>query len=147
MPSFSAMDISGSALYAGRVHMEVIASNIANAGSTRSERGGPYRRLITLLAAKENRVPPEYRARPREGVFDGRGVQVLGVVEDQSPLPLKFDPDHPDAGPDGFVAMPNVDPLSEMADLIIAARSYEANITVFNATKQMAMKALEIGKA
>ncbi len=76
----------------------------------------------------------------------GNGVKVTKIMEDQTPFKLVYDPSHPDADPNGYVRLPNVDPLKEMVDLMSATRSYEANVTVFNATKGMLMKALEIGK-
>ncbi len=146
MASFAAMDVSASALTAERFHMEVVASNLANASSTRSARGGPYRRLMAVMAANEERWDPAHPGNAAT-TFAGAGVRVLGVMEDPSDLPLRYDPGHPDAGPDGYVAMPNVDPAVEMVDLIAASRAYEANVTALNAAKQMAMKALEIGRA
>jgi flagellar basal-body rod protein FlgC len=96
---------------------------------------------------------------PNEGTFStylqaamnsrssvGNGVKVAKIIEDKTPFKLVYDPTHPDANRDGYVQLPNVDPLKEMVDLISATRSYEANVTVFNATKGMLMKALEIGK-
>ena len=76
----------------------------------------------------------------------GNGVKVTRIVEDDTPFQLVYDPEHPDANEEGYVKMPNVDPLTEMVDLMSATRSYEANVTVFNASKNMLMKALEIGK-
>lgn len=145
MSLFRGLDISASGLTAERLRMDVIAGNVANAASTRSDRGGPYRRLMTQLAPEERVgfLPTS----PGIDSFAGLGVRVLSVVEDPSPLPSIYDPTHPDAGPDGYVLMPNVNPVVEMVDLITATRAYEANATVFNAAKQMAMKALEIGKA
>lgn len=143
MASFQAMDISASGLSAERMRMEVIASNLANATSTRSSRGGPYRRLLTVLSADEQRL----QGTNSRTSFAGAGVRVLGVVEDPSPFALRYDPTHPDANAEGYVAMPNVEPATEMVDLITASRAYEANVTALNAAKQMAMKALDIGKA
>lgn len=140
---FQAIDTSATGLLAERLRMDVIASNIANAYSTRTTGGGPYRRLMTVLAAE---AAPE-SASPSTSSFSGRGVRVTGIVEDQTPLPTIYDPEHPDAGTDGYVRMPNVNPVTEMVDLITATRAYEANVTVMNAAKQMALKALDIGRA
>jgi flagellar basal-body rod protein FlgC len=146
MASFYAMDISASGLSSERMRAEVIASNLANASSTRSSRGGPYRRLLTVLSANEERWQPGRSVHGRAR-FAGVGVSVLGIVEDSSPLPMRYDPSHPDADAEGYVTMPNVDPAMEMVDLITASRAYEANVTALNAAKQMAMKALDIGRA
>jgi flagellar basal-body rod protein FlgC len=142
---FRGLDISASGLTAERLRMDVIASNVANAVSTRSDRGGAYRRIVAVLGARED---GERVYRPSgEVTFRGAGVRVLRLVEDPSPFRLIYDPVHPDARADGYVEMPNVDPVTEMVDLISATRAYEANVTVLNAAKQMAMKALEIGRA
>lgn len=145
MGLFRSLDISASGLTAERLRMDVIAGNVANASSTRSNQGGAYRRLMTILAAQEQ--PDDVHRPSGASTFSGAGVRVLRVVEDGSPLPLIYNPAHPDAGPDGYVQMPNVNPVTEMVDLIAATRAYEANITMVNAAKQMAMKALEIGRA
>jgi flagellar basal-body rod protein FlgC len=135
MGIFSSMDISASGLFAQRVRLDVIANNIANANTTRTPAGGPYRRQEVVLST-------------RAGVFDPKdaGVQVDAIVE--SPLPPKrvYDPSHPDAGPDGIVAFPNVNIVEEMVDLITATRAYEANVAAVNAARSMASKALEIGR-
>lgn len=139
---FRGLDISGSGLTAERLRMDVIASNVANASSTRSDQGGAYKRLVAVLEARGG----SYGSLGEAG-FSGAGVRVSRVIEDPSPLRLVYDPTHPDARPDGYVEMPNVNPVMEMVDLIAAARAYEANVTVLNASKQMAMKALDIGRA
>lgn len=145
MRLFQGMDTSASALLAERLRMDVIASNLANQNSTRSASGGAYRRLMVSLAARETLPRRQHGTTP--AAFGGVGVQVTGVSEDQSPLPRTYDPSHPDADAEGYVSMPNVNPVHEMVDLITAVRAYEANVTVLNAAKQMAMNALEIGKA
>ncbi|NLN19605.1 MAG: flagellar basal body rod protein FlgC [Firmicutes bacterium] len=138
---FRSFDISASGLTAERLRMDVIAGNVANANSTRSDRGGAYRRLMVVL--QERSFGP---SAPHER-FSGAGVRVFRIAEDPSPLPLVYNPSHPDARPDGYVEMPNVNPVAEMVDLIAAARAYEANVTVFNASKEMAKRALDIGRA
>lgn len=131
--------VSASGLTAERFRLDLIANNLANINSTRTAAGGAYRRKVAIFeeclytAAQKDR-------------FTGRGVQVAAVVEDATPLPLIYNPAHPDADSQGFVAMPNVKVVNEMADLITASRTYEANVNVFNASKAMALKALEIGK-
>jgi flagellar basal-body rod protein FlgC len=130
--------------------MDVISSNMANADSTRSVNGeGPYRRKSVILEPKEGQFSSFLNKAMSKGGGNsvGYGVKVSRIVEDrETPAKLVYDPTHVDADENGYVAMPNVDPLREMVDLISATRSYEANVTVFNASKGMMMKALEIGK-
>ncbi|HHT26246.1 MAG TPA: flagellar basal body rod protein FlgC [Firmicutes bacterium] len=147
MPLFRTIDISASGLTAERLRMDVIASNIANANSTRSPNGTAYRRLIAVLEAAETEDGKARRSLRQADLFRGAGVRVGSVAADQSPLQTIYDPTHPDADAAGYVTLPNVNPVTEMVDLIAATRAYEANVTVLNATKQMALKALEIGKA
>jgi flagellar basal-body rod protein FlgC len=145
MDFFSAIDVSSSALTAERTRMNLISSNLANANATRTPEGGPYKRKDAVFAA----TPMESRF---NRVLDGatgkevRKVQITQIVEDQNPPRLQYDPGHPDANPQGYVAMPNVNVVEEMADMIGATRAYEANITAVQAAKSMAMKTLEIGK-
>ncbi|RKO60961.1 flagellar basal-body rod protein FlgC [Caldibacillus debilis GB1] len=145
---FSSLSIPASALTAQRLRMDVISSNIANAETTRGRYVNgewvPYRRKMVVLEPKENSFSSYLNTEiSRQGAG---GVKVTRIVEDPSPFQLVYDPDHPDSGEDGYVRYPNVDPLREMVDLISATRSYEANVTTFNAAKGMLMKALEIGK-
>ena len=150
MSIFNGMNISASALTMQRFRMDVISSNIANAETTRAtfENGEwqPYRRKVVEIEPKENTFQSMLQSAMNNESKSGAGVKVRRVVEDQSPLKQVYDPDHPDANEDGYVFYPNVDPLKEMVDLMSATRSYEANVTAFNATKGMLMKALEIGK-
>jgi flagellar basal-body rod protein FlgC len=145
MDSATALAISASGLRAQRLRMDVIAANLANAESTRTPQGGPYRRRDVVLEAV-----------PRGEAFDdmlGTGataspaVKVSRVVEDRRPPRVVFDPGHPDADARGYVAMPNVNVVTEMVDLMAATRAYEANVTALNATKRMMEAALEIGRA
>ncbi len=138
MAFLKSLDISASALTAQRMRMDVISQNIANATTTRTASGGPYRRRVVVMS--ENSFSTVF------GKTLGGGVKVSGIVEDASGFEYKFDPDHPDANELGFVAMPNVDEVEEIIDMMSASRSYEANVTVLNATKSIAMKALEIGR-
>lgn len=140
MSFLSALDISASGLTAQRVRMDVISQNIANADTTRTEDGGPYRRKTTVLAAKSGSFSSYY------GNAIGKGVYVAQIGEDMSDFNYEYDPTNPDADANGYVAYPNVDETTEMVDMMSATRSYEANVTAFNATKDMALKALEIGK-
>jgi flagellar basal-body rod protein FlgC len=146
MDFFSSLTVSSSALSANRTRMNLISSNLANAGTTRTPEGGPYKRKDAVFTATP------LASNPFERVLDGttarevRTVEVSRIIEDQSPPRLQFDPGHPDANPQGYVAMPNVNVVEEMADMIGASRAYEANVTAVQAAKSMAMKTLEIGR-
>jgi flagellar basal-body rod protein FlgC len=142
MDFFSAMDISASALTAERTRMNLISSNLANANSTRSAEGGPYRRKDAVFTA----TGAGSFGRALTRASDLRGVQVSQIVEDQNPPRLQYEPTHPDADARGYVAYPNVNVVEEMADMISASRSYEANITAVNAAKNMALKTLDLGR-
>jgi flagellar basal-body rod protein FlgC len=138
MGSFSSFDISASGIYAQRVRMDVIANNVANADSTRTPSGGPYRRqTVTFRAVYEDAVGN----RPIPA-----GVKVDGIVEDATDYRMVYDPGHPDADASGYVKMPNVNVVEEMVDMISATRAYEANVTALNATKSMISTAIEIGR-
>lgn len=145
MDFFSAIDVSSSALSAERTRMNLISSNLANANVTRTPEGGPYKRKDSVFTA----TPV---ANPFSRVLDGatakqvRKVEVSDIVEDQNPPRLQYDPSHPDANAQGYVAMPNVNTVEEMTDMISATRMYEANVTAVQAAKNMALKTLEIGK-
>lgn len=145
MGFFKAMDISGSALTAQSFRMDVIAQNVANADTTRTENGTPYQRKTTVLSEKTGSFE-SYFSKATGSSSGGGGVEVTKTEADPSPFELVYNPDHPDANADGYVEMPNVDLVQEYVDMISATRSYEANITVMNATKNMALKALEIGR-
>jgi len=126
--------------------MDVISENIANAEVTRTADGTPYRRRNVVLG--ERKLTTSFAdeltgARARLG---GDGVQVVQVVEDEGDFKMVYNPTHPDADENGYISLPNVDTVTEMVDLLSATRSYEANITAFNTTKNMAIKALDIGK-
>jgi len=129
--------------------MDVISSNMANVDSTRATQVNgewvPYRRKSVVLEPKENNFSSFLNVAMNRSEV-GNGVKVTRIVEDDTPFKEVYDPEHPDANEFGYVQMPNVDPLREMVDLISASRSYEANVTVLNASKGMLMKALEIGK-
>ena len=140
--------ISASALRAERLRLDVISSNLANANTTRTPEGGPYRRHNVVF---ESHLM-EAGARSAEADFDTlsaeavRTVEVTRVVEDTSPLRQVFDPGHPDANAEGYVAYPNVNPVAEMVDLMAATRAYEANVAAVNATKRVLEAALSIGR-
>ncbi|MBI4083392.1 MAG: flagellar basal body rod protein FlgC [Candidatus Lambdaproteobacteria bacterium] len=146
MNFLTAMETSSSGLAAQRFRMNVIAANIANAQTTRTPEGGPYRRRDVVFGALPAPRTFEEELRSRVTPEQPLHVKVLGVTVDRRPPVLKFDPSHPDANEEGFVAMPNINATEEMVNLMLATRSYEANVAAFNATKSMALKALDIGK-
>src|SRR5690554_2843541 len=126
--------------------MDVISNNLANANTTRTEDGGPFRRQLAVFAPRGVHRLPIRGLRTSVSTGVGEGVRVAAIVQDDAPPRMVYDPSHPDADEDGMVAMPNVDIVREMVDLISASRAYEANVTTINALKSMAMKALEIGR-
>ncbi|MDA0171100.1 flagellar basal body rod protein FlgC [Solirubrobacter taibaiensis] len=140
------MEISGSALTAQRLRMNVTAENIANAETTKGADGNPYRRKeVTLQSVGQAGTFGSQlsRAMGTSGVAPG-GVQATEITEDQTNGKLVYDPSHPDADEQGYIRMPNVDTVTEMVDLIDAQRAYEANVTAMSAAKQMFAKTLEI---
>jgi flagellar basal-body rod protein FlgC len=147
MGYFSALDVSASGLTAQRLRMDTISQNIANANTTRTEKGTPYRRKVVVFEEKSPGTPfSQYLSESSKGRIAGNGVRVARIDEDPSDFRKVYDPGHPDADNEGYVRMPNVDILTEMVNMISATRSYEANVTAINTTKSMAVKALEIGK-
>ncbi|MGM9966788.1 flagellar basal body rod protein FlgC [Rummeliibacillus sp. TYF005] len=151
MSIFHSMDTTGSALTAQRLRMDVISSNMANADTTRAKRVNgkwvPYTRKTVTLTPKEGSFSNYLNVAMGGNGKMGNGVKVSSINEDTStPYKLVYDPTNPDADKDGYVQTSNVDSLKEMVNLISATRSYEANVTVFNANKSMLSKALEIGK-
>ena len=136
-----ALDISVSGISAERVAMELIASNIANINTTRTAFGGPYRRRIAVMGE----VPVSfdtYLSQAEKNISGG--VEVVDVVEDQTPFQKVYKPGHPDADAQGFVYLPNVDLSEEMVEMMYSQRLYEANITAFNATKKMMQDTMQI---
>ncbi len=146
MSMFDAMDISTSGLSAQRTRMKVISSNLANINTTRTPSGGPYRRKETIFAAMPTNKSFLQELTSQEKDDGSRQVKVVGIVEDGRAPKLKYAPDHPDANEEGYVEMPNVDMVEEVTNMMIAKRSFEANIASINATKNMIVRALEIGK-
>ncbi|MDR3579069.1 MAG: flagellar basal body rod protein FlgC [Oryzomonas sp.] len=143
MDFFNSMNISSSALTAERTRMNLISSNLANANTTRTPEGGPYKRKDAVFSA----TPVESsfnRVLNSAAGQQSRQVEVTDIVEDKTPPRMQYEPGHPDANAQGFVAMPNVNVVEEMADMISASRSYEANVTAVQAAKAMALKTLEI---
>ncbi len=165
MDLLNAMKISATGLNAHRTKMNLIAENLANVDTTRTEEGGPYRRKMvvfkgddinnfkSVLEKKEEKnklgriefSPIEFEDEKK--TTSGSGVKVNEIVQSQENFRIVYNPAHPDSDPiTGYVAMPNVDHLTEMADMIVAKRSYEASVTAMSNTKSMILKALEIGK-
>ncbi|MCI1943669.1 flagellar basal body rod protein FlgC [Clostridium luticellarii] len=140
--AFNTLRISASGLSAERLRMDTVASNMANAETTRGADGQPYRRKVAVFQENLNSELNKNGQYTRVPM----GVKAIGVVEDPSPLRRVYDPANPDADADGYVSMPNVNILNEMADMMVATRSYEANVSAVNAEKSMFSKALEIGK-
>jgi flagellar basal-body rod protein FlgC len=145
MDFLSSLNISGSGLTAQKLRMDVISQNIANAEVTRTENGTPYRRKMVVLSSIKGENSFRDALDKATKVKTG-GVQVQNIIEDQSPLVPVYNPNHPDADEEGYVMLPNVNTAQEMIDMLGASRAYEANVTAFNATKTMALKALEIGR-
>ncbi|MDW5264327.1 MULTISPECIES: flagellar basal body rod protein FlgC [Acidobacteriaceae] len=174
MNLFGVMDVSASALKAERVRAEVVASNMANAETTRTPEGGPYQRHHVVFEAEGGgSFQSSLMSQMNEGTSDGLGgfdtgfssgftndlssdvtasngapggVAVTGVIADQSAPLRRYDPQHPDAGPDGFVAYPDINPLTEMTDLMGATRSYGMNASAVQAEKNMVGSSLDILK-
>jgi len=145
MDFFDALHVSASGLSAQRLRMNLISANLANMNTTRTKDGGPFRRKDPVFSAQAPGASfrEVLRNRQKEMV---KKVAVIGIVED-SRLPIrKHDPDHPDADEDGYVALPNINVMEEMVNMISATRSYEANVAAVKAAKDMALKALEIGQ-
>jgi flagellar basal-body rod protein FlgC len=164
MNLFGLMETSGSAMQAERMRAEVVAANMANAETTRTESGGPYRRQMVVFAANQGDTgfadsmahasSPADSAAPAllpapamssHGVAPG--VHIAQVVEDPAPPLKRYDPGHPDAGPDGYVAYPDINPLTEMVDLMGATRAYGLNGSAVQAEKTMISSALEIARS
>ncbi|MBQ3601778.1 MAG: flagellar basal body rod protein FlgC [Lachnospiraceae bacterium] len=145
MSAFGAMDISASGMTAQRLRTDIIAQNIANVNTTRDENGVTYKRKTVVFEEKPSNSFNDYLSVASGSI--GNGVKVSQIVEDtDTPMTMVYDPSHPDANEEGYVLYPNVNTVTEMTNLIDASRSYEANVTAFNATKSMTMQALEIGK-
>lgn len=145
MSFLSSLDITSSALSAQRLRMDVVAENVANIDTTRTANGEPYRRRYVVFQERDNPQFSDYLNDSISGAA-GAGVRVATIEEDTEDFQLEYNPTHPDADEFGYVRLPNVDLVQELVDMMSATRSYEANATVFNATKGMAMTALEIGK-
>ncbi len=145
MSVFGSVDISATGMTAQQTRTDIIAQNIANANTTRDADGNVYQRKMVVFSEKSFPSFSDSLAQATGTV--GKGVAVSQIVEDGSEGNKVYDPSHPDADEDGYVTYPNVNTVTEMTDLIDASRSYEANVTALNASKNMALKALDIGKS
>lgn len=143
MDLFRSIEVSASGLTAERLRLDLIASNLANAESTRTASGGPYRRRVAVFAPGTTSMGfREMFASTLSSPV--QGVKVVAIQEDKSPTRKVYNPGHPDAGPDGYVEYPNVDVVTEMVDLVAATRAYEANVTAIEAARSMIQRALEM---
>jgi len=145
MNFLDAFHISSSGLTAQRLRMNLISGNLANINTTRTSQGGPYKKKDAVFAAHANQQSFRNMLKSQ---MTGKSseVKVVGIIDDPRPPQLKYDPQHPDADKNGYVAMPNINIIEEMVNMMSATRSYEANVTAVKATKNMALKALEIGR-
>lgn len=160
MSFIRALRVAGSALTAERLRTDVIANNVANMNTTRTPEGGPYRRQQVIFGARQERLPfysvllarfagagaPPSLLERLSTARSGDGVQVVRVQADGRAPKRVFEPEHPDADASGMVEYPDIEPVTEMTDLLSATRAYDANVTVFNAAKAMALRALDIGR-
>ncbi|MEG0019432.1 MAG: flagellar basal body rod protein FlgC [Oscillospiraceae bacterium] len=146
MAFLSSMNISGSGMTAQKLRMDIIAENISNIDTTRTEKGGPYVKKSVVFKSIEGNNFKSQLDKSMGINSPNAGVKVVAIVEDETPFKMVFNPSHPDADENGYVQMPNVDLIKETTDSMEATRAYEANITAFNAVKLMASKALEIGR-
>ncbi len=143
---FDSFNISASGLTAERLRMDIISRNIANVNTTRTASGSPYRRQMPIFKEMESTKFTEIFDRVSGQNTSKNGVEVVQIAEDQSPFNKEYNPTHPDADKDGYVLLPNVEVVSEMINLISANRAYDANVTIMNGAKSMALKAMEIGR-
>lgn len=147
MSFFGSLDTSASGLTAQRLRLDVISQNMANASTTRTEEGGPYKKKSVVFEQVQNESSNSFSSILNKKRQSGNnGVRVAQIVEDESEGSLVYNPTHPDANEEGYVEMPNVNIIDEMVNMISASRSYEANVNSFNSMKAMFTKALEIGK-
>jgi len=141
MDFLTSLEASASGLYAQRKRMNIIASNLANLETTRTDKGGPYRRKMVVMRSKS--MTGSFK-----NILDGQveGVQIEQIVEDKSPFNKVFNPSHPDADKDGYLLKPNVELIVETTNMLMARRAFEANIAAIKTARQMILKALEIGR-
>lgn len=153
MAFLSSFDVIGSGFTAQQLRLDIVAENVTNSQTTRTENGGAYRRKMVEFEAQSGKnsfrqamADAEYGMVSNRSGASAGGVKVTRIVEDQSPLKKIYDPAHPDADENGYVEMPNVDMVKEMTDSMAAAQAYSANVTAFNTLKGVIAKGLEIGR-
>lgn len=145
MNLFGMLEVSGSAMSAERWRAEVVAANMANAETTHTPEGGPYRRQMVVFRAQPmSRFPLMMASLHGQPGHPGAGVRMDRVLADTSPLPRRYEPGHPDADDTGYVSYPNVNPVLEMADLLSAVRAYQLNAAAVQASKNMLQQSLQI---
>ncbi|MDD6810945.1 MAG: flagellar basal body rod protein FlgC [Lachnospiraceae bacterium] len=145
MGMFTSFDINASGMTAERYRMDIISENVANANTTRTEDGTPYRRKVVVFEEKNSQTPFHQVLNKATDRYSGSGVKVTGVYEDKwTEMNMVYDPSHPDADENGYVTYPNVNTITEMTNLIDASRAYEANSTAFTASKNIATKGLDM---
>jgi flagellar basal-body rod protein FlgC len=144
MSLFKAFDIGASGLTAERLRMDIISNNIANANTTKAENGAPFRRQMPVFQAVFDNEREKQEAAQMGESFNGEGVRVSEILEDESEFKTVYDPEHPHADENGYVHYPNVNIVREMVDMITASRAYEANVTVIGTTKQLFQSGLQI---
>jgi len=143
MDIFTTFKVAASALEAQRIRLDTISSNIANVETTSTPEGGPYKKKSVYFESTPVSFDQHLQGSIEKNI---KGVKVAKILEDDSPPKKVYNPSHPDADKEGYVAMPNVNVLKEMTDMMSATRSYEANTTTIKSAKRMALKALEIGR-
>ena len=154
MAFFSSMNIVGSGMTAQQARLDVISENITNMNTTRTESGGAYRRKITIMQSESgkngfreamSRAARKGHAISNRGFEQAGGVKIVEIAEDQSEMPFVYDPTHPDANEEGYVELPNVTLVKEVTDAMAASQAFSANVTAFNALKQVVQRGLDIG--
>ncbi len=154
MAFFSSMNIVGSGMTAQQARLDVISENITNMNTTRTESGGAYRRKITIMQSESgkngfreamSRAARKGHAISNRGFEQAGGVKIVEIAEDQTEMPFVYDPTHPDANEEGYVELPNVTLVKEVTDAMAASQAFNANVTAFNALKQVVQRGLDIG--
>ncbi|MBR0311204.1 MAG: flagellar basal body rod protein FlgC [Oscillospiraceae bacterium] len=154
MAFFSSMNIVGSGMTAQQARLDVISENITNINTTRTESGGAYRRKITIMQSESgkngfreamSRAARKGHAISNRGFEQAGGVKIVEIAEDQTEMPFIYDPTHPDANEEGYVEMPNITLVKEVTDAMAASQAFSANVTAFNALKQVVQRGLDIG--
>ncbi|HYZ15505.1 MAG TPA: flagellar basal body rod protein FlgC [Candidatus Acidoferrum sp.] len=149
MGFYSSIEVSATGLSAERLAMDTIANNIANVNTTRTAEGGPFKRQLVVFSQKNDptATTTDSLDGPSDPAASNAGVNVVGIVADQSPDRLVYDPTHPDADANGYVHMPNIDVVKEMVDMMAASRAYEANVTAIQEARNMSSATIGLLKA